>query len=97
MQRAIQARPVPLWLHGAKIYAGHSDELPMAGGSKSIEGLTVLTSSDSSRTRQRKARRWWLWLPVAAIAARSEEHTSELQSRENLVCRLLLEKKKIEN
>src|SRR5690606_2647864 len=27
-------------------------------------------------------------------SARSEEHTSELQSRENLVCRLLLEKKK---
>src|SRR5690606_42049397 len=30
----------------------------------------------------------------AGIAIRSEEHTSELQSRENLVCRLLLEKKK---
>src|SRR5690606_40152370 len=28
------------------------------------------------------------------LFARSEEHTSELQSRENLVCRLLLEKKK---
>src|SRR5207302_6305095 len=28
-----------------------------------------------------------------ARSARSEEHTSELQSRENLVCRLLLEKK----
>src|SRR5690606_41968975 len=28
------------------------------------------------------------------LASRSEEHTSELQSRENLVCRLLLEKKK---
>src|SRR5690606_39358675 len=27
------------------------------------------------------------------ISKRSEEHTSELQSRENLVCRLLLEKK----
>src|SRR5690606_42122457 len=27
------------------------------------------------------------------VGARSEEHTSELQSRENLVCRLLLEKK----
>src|SRR5690606_41607595 len=27
------------------------------------------------------------------LEARSEEHTSELQSRENLVCRLLLEKK----
>src|SRR5690606_41077499 len=28
------------------------------------------------------------------VPQRSEEHTSELQSRENLVCRLLLEKKK---
>src|SRR5690606_41698769 len=28
------------------------------------------------------------------LPSRSEEHTSELQSRENLVCRLLLEKKK---
>src|SRR5690606_40987683 len=33
----------------------------------------------------------------ALAAARSEEHTSELQSRENLVCRLLLEKKKANN
>src|SRR5690606_42117791 len=30
-----------------------------------------------------------------ALRPRSEEHTSELQSRENLVCRLLLEKKNI--
>src|SRR5690606_41416979 len=30
---------------------------------------------------------------LAAFRRRSEEHTSELQSRENLVCRLLLEKK----
>src|SRR5690606_40852518 len=30
------------------------------------------------------------------LRIRSEEHTSELQSRENLVCRLLLEKKKAE-
>src|SRR5690606_39618594 len=38
-------------------------------------------------------------LPAAAhrrVLLRSEEHTSELQSRENLVCRLLLEKKKDE-
>src|SRR5690606_39317856 len=33
-------------------------------------------------------------LVEAGEAERSEEHTSELQSRENLVCRLLLEKKK---
>src|SRR5436309_12213931 len=31
---------------------------------------------------------------VGGVKGRSEEHTSELQSRENLVCRLLLEKKK---
>src|SRR5690606_41824539 len=39
----------------------------------------------------------WPSRPSAApsmFEARSEEHTSELQSRENLVCRLLLEKKK---
>src|SRR5690606_12579207 len=42
------------------------------------------------------------WPPLMAAAEdtaagdwRSEEHTSELQSRENLVCRLLLEKKQI--
>src|SRR5690606_39368083 len=32
---------------------------------------------------------------TAVVLCRSEEHTSELQSRENLVCRLLLEKKKL--
>src|SRR3712207_7295940 len=31
---------------------------------------------------------------IIALLARSEEHTSELQSRQYLVCRLLLEKKK---
>src|SRR3712207_7210170 len=36
---------------------------------------------------------WLHFLLVRAI--RSEEHTSELQSRQYLVCRLLLEKKKI--
>src|SRR5690606_40980128 len=36
---------------------------------------------------------WQTW----PTPARSEEHTSELQSRENLVCRLLLEKKKNKN
>src|SRR5690606_41064332 len=37
-----------------------------------------------------------LWHTYEEVQAtcRSEEHTSELQSRENLVCRLLLEKKK---
>src|SRR2546427_2234371 len=46
------------------------------------------------------ANQWGSWVAsqVGAMpvpdAARSEEHTSELQSQSNLVCRLLLEKKK---
>src|SRR5690606_41016001 len=39
--------------------------------------------------QQYKAQCYW-----KSRCTRSEEHTSELQSRENLVCRLLLEKKK---
>src|SRR5690606_29319483 len=35
-----------------------------------------------------------LYISNNVFCTRSEEHTSELQSRENLVCRLLLEKKK---
>src|SRR3712207_3124467 len=36
-----------------------------------------------------------VWLPASReVGDRSEEHTSELQSRQYLVCRLLLEKKK---
>src|SRR5258706_2891006 len=47
-----------------------------------------------ARQRWGRWRRRWQGLP----AHRSEEHTSELQSLTNLVCRLLLEKKKnIEN
>src|SRR3712207_7613483 len=38
----------------------------------------------------------WLLLPTLGLP-RSEEHTSELQSRQYLVCRLLLEKKKKHN
>src|SRR2546422_3619247 len=42
----------------------------------------------------RHARNAQLERPAHAVVARSEEHTSELQSRLHLVCRLLLEKKK---
>src|SRR2546428_9756577 len=44
------------------------------------------------------ARPWWVCnsdrFSPNALTLRSEEHTSELQSRSDLVCRLLLEKKK---
>src|SRR2546428_7388470 len=37
----------------------------------------------------------WIHAKLGIKPGRSEEHTSELQSRSDLVCRLLLEKKKI--
>src|SRR5688572_32294979 len=37
---------------------------------------------------------WLVALSYVGVISRSEEHTSELQSQSNLVCRLLLEKKK---
>src|SRR3712207_7102498 len=44
--------------------------------------------------RPRLARAVGGQLDAVAVGVRSEEHTSELQSRQYLVCRLLLEKKK---
>src|SRR5690606_41945457 len=55
-----------------------------------LEGATGIPLQDYMKDR--------LWSKLGAETdafwIRSEEHTSELQSRENLVCRLLLEKKK---
>src|SRR5256886_4212987 len=44
--------------------------------------------------QHREVTRSVLMQQVRAVRGRSEEHTSELQSQSNLVCRLLLEKKK---
>src|SRR2546422_1624416 len=44
----------------------------------------------------RRAAPYLMWLPALCwVLPRSEEHTSELQSRLHLVCRLLLEKKNL--
>src|SRR2546429_9056609 len=48
---------------------------------------------DKSGSHRRLIEGSTVWLPLKR-AERSEEHTSELQSRLHLVCRLLLEKKK---
>src|SRR2546430_12175863 len=67
--------------------------------------IYTLSLHDALPISMRRSSRgvWRLWLPPqdwglgccwAERAGRSEEHTSELQSQSNLVCRLLLEKKK---
>src|SRR5207244_13040570 len=53
-----------------------------------IEWVSVYTFSCSRMDKFRQGR-----ILFAGDAARSEEHTSELQSPDHLVCRLLLEKK----
>src|SRR5690606_41570337 len=58
-----------------------SDLVPGSPALPSIPVQAWTSSHGASRT-------------LAPEALRSEEHTSELQSRENIVCRLLLEKKK---
>src|SRR5258708_31882687 len=56
---------------------------------------TTLFRSPISRIRVSiLAARWRCAISVSASNWRSEEHTSELQSPDHLVCRLLLEKKK---
>src|SRR5207253_9451593 len=82
------------------------DALPI---SKSVERWTTSWSSSwnepgskSSAMRSRAVSLpslCWRWMrasppPSSLSRLRSEEHTSELQSRGHLVCRLLLEKKK---
>src|SRR3712207_6952065 len=47
-----------------------------------------------SEAETRAGRVAQLWASISVALVRSEEHTSELQSRQYLVCRLLLEKKK---
>src|SRR5436190_16242483 len=59
-----------------------------------IYTLSLHDALPISPARSRR-RSWRLRRPPTPIsAARSEEHTSELQSHSDLVCRLLLEKKK---
>src|SRR5436309_10923202 len=72
-----------------------STETAASAGATARIAATVLgvslRASAASRRTPRSAR------SGSSAAFRSEEHTSELQSRENLVCRLLLEKKKTRN
>src|SRR5207302_2504079 len=74
------------------------------GGAESCAEAFIVAKRRENRTtrvrrhmghlpQHRKVTSSLSWTPQRRGQFRSEEHTSELQSRENLVCRLLLEKK----
>src|SRR5439155_22577335 len=78
----------PLSLHDAlpistsiQRYAGNPQSCPVS------ENASGGTPTDASMRKS-------CWRDHTSALSRSEEHTSELQSRGHLVCRLLLEKKK---
>src|SRR5258708_11031391 len=73
------------------------DALPISRTSATrtrLETSTPSTWSRCRRTPRRPASKRSTARSTAAWTRRSEEHTSELQSPDHLVCRLLLEKKK---
>src|SRR3712207_8354378 len=65
------------------VHHGHGREvLPRVEGHAAVQELVDASGADGGHQQG------------VAVRVRSEEHTSELQSRQYLVCRLLLEKKK---
>src|SRR5207247_4872983 len=88
--------PSPLSLHDAlPICAGSSPSVSSAPGSRSPSRHAIVRvdwPAEAVTSRNRTLR----WIGKTPCWLRSEEHTSELQSRVDLVCRLLLEKKKEE-
>src|SRR5207249_5295270 len=68
------------------LQAGQGGGLATMGGGAGTESIMGGRQATTLLTKVT----WW----TAGIFLRSEEHTSELQSRFDLVCRLLLEKKK---
>src|SRR3712207_8562686 len=71
------------------------DALPILRAVREVTGGAPLTGCSAEGTiNGDNADESHYSVVVTAISSRSEEHTSELQSRQYLVCRLLLEKKK---
>src|SRR3989442_11275326 len=68
--------------------AGHPLRRHASRGGHELHGRRVCPSRRDLWHRPRRA-------GARTCSSRSEEHTSELQSRPHLVCRLLLEKKKV--
>src|SRR5690606_41771365 len=98
----LSSAPTPelytLSLHDALPICSSSCSASSTGASPARRQPAGTSSERRSRfspgTRARRFTRKSAFTSARRSTARSEEHTSELQSRENLVCRLLLEKKK---
>src|SRR5947208_8182734 len=75
--------------------AGHTDvELDLATGRRAKRGRTAMHALHDKVPDAGAVHVVNNGAAALVLAARSEEHTSELQSPDHLVCRLLLEKKK---
>src|SRR2546430_5154884 len=74
-------------LRAAKCCAARSTMANLCSSAQSTRTSGVDTVAGRSASRRESG-------PPSSATYRSEEHTSELQSQSNLVCRLLLEKKK---
>src|SRR5437773_8683761 len=61
---------------------------------RQVQRATVALRLPTAQTSSVFIRRQISWTNRFSVPTRSEEHTSELQSHHDLVCRLLLEKKK---
>src|SRR5690606_39369513 len=90
MEGALKLKEIS-YIHAEAYPAGELKHGPLALVDADMPVITVAPQNDlleklKSNLQEVRARGGELY--------RSEEHTSELQSRENLVCRLLLEKKK---
>src|SRR5438270_8409330 len=70
------------------------DALPISAKSSGVTTSTAITGSSNTGEALRAASLNAIDPAILNAISRSEEHTSELQSQSNLVCRLLLEKKK---
>src|SRR2546427_849624 len=72
------------------------DALPICSARHLLQVVSVAVQGSGSRRPGRLTGGWYSKSGCCCYQppVRSEEHTSELQSQSNLVCRLLLEKKK---
>src|SRR3712207_7300690 len=80
------------------LFRSKIESIGCTASSRASGGTPILTTSSSSMLRQSSGTEGvvlMVSLRSSGVPERSEEHTSELQSRQYLVCRLLLEKKKI--